>query len=246
MTTAEQEGRADGATLRFRLPRQALRGGMGAELAPRAGESLEFQDYRDYTPGDDLRNLDWNVLARTDREVVKVRREEVAPVIEIFRDRTPSMSVPPAKNGLCDYLAALVETAAPNCRVVERTEPKTPHAVRVYLGDTLVDEDPDRLLARLSDRAAGVIVIRTLSREELAPVPGGAAELVDSESGERRELLLDSATVDAYLKRLADHTGRWREACRRHAAVFVDLAAELPRRERIAALAAAGLVEVRA
>ena len=34
--------------------------------------SLEFQDYRDYAPGDDLRNLDWNVLARSDREVVTV------------------------------------------------------------------------------------------------------------------------------------------------------------------------------
>lgn len=246
MTTAGQEGLADGETLRFRIPRQALRGGAGSELSPRAGESLEFQDYRDYTPGDDLRNLDWNVLARTDREVVKVRREEVAPVIELFRDRTPSMSVPPAKNDLCDYLAALFEASAPNCRVIEREEPKTPHAVRLYLGDTLVDEDPDRLLARLSDRAAGVIVIRILSRDELAPVPGGAAEFVDSETGERRELVLDAATVDAYLKRLADHTRRWRDACRRHAALFIDLATDLPRRERIAALAASGIMEVRA
>lgn len=246
MSRAEEEGRTDGAALRFRLPRQALRGCMGAQPAPRAGESLEFQDYRDYTPGDDLRNLDWNVLARTDREIVKIRREEVAPVIELFRDRTPSMTVPPEKTDLADYLSALVETAAPNCRVVERNEPKTPHAVRLYFGDTLVDEDPDRLLARLSDHAAGVVVIRILSHDELAPQPDGAAEFIDCETGEHRELLLDSATVELYLKRLADHTARWREACRRHAAVFVDLAAELPRRARIAALAAAGLVEVRA
>ncbi len=34
--------------------------------------SLEFQDYRDYAPGDDLHNLYWNVLARSDREVVTV------------------------------------------------------------------------------------------------------------------------------------------------------------------------------
>ena len=85
MTEAEQQGLADGRALRFLIPRRALRGGPGSVAAPRAGESLEFQDYRDYTPGDDLRNLDWNVLARSDREVVKVHREEVAPVIEMFQ-----------------------------------------------------------------------------------------------------------------------------------------------------------------
>ena len=85
MTEAEQQGLADGRALRFLIPRRALRGGPGSVAAPRAGESLEFQDYRDYAPGDDLRNLDWNVLARSDREVVKVHREEVAPVIETCR-----------------------------------------------------------------------------------------------------------------------------------------------------------------
>ena len=91
MTEAEQQGLLDGRSVRFLLPRRALRGGAGAQLGPRAGESLEFHDYRDYTPGDDLRNLDWNVLARSDREVIKVRREEIAPIIEVVRDRSASM-----------------------------------------------------------------------------------------------------------------------------------------------------------
>ena len=91
MTEAEEAGRIDGRGLKFLLPRLALRGGVGSRLGSRAGESLEFQDYRDYTPGDDLRNLDWTVLARTGREVVRVRREEVAPVVEVFRDRSASM-----------------------------------------------------------------------------------------------------------------------------------------------------------
>ncbi|MBQ2626035.1 MAG: DUF58 domain-containing protein, partial [Kiritimatiellae bacterium] len=102
MTEAEEAGRIDGRGLRFLLPRLALRGGVGSRLGSRAGESLEFQDYRDYAPGDDLRNLDWNILARTEREVVKVRREEVAPVIEVFRDRSASMETPSAKSACAD------------------------------------------------------------------------------------------------------------------------------------------------
>ena len=49
MTEAEQNGREDGRGLRFLLPRLALRGGVGSRLGSRAGESLEFQDYRDTT-----------------------------------------------------------------------------------------------------------------------------------------------------------------------------------------------------
>jgi uncharacterized protein (DUF58 family) len=54
---------------RYRLqPRQmhaaAIR---GERLSPRKGLSIEFADYRHYAPGDDLRHLDWNILARLDR-----------------------------------------------------------------------------------------------------------------------------------------------------------------------------------
>ena len=136
MTEAEQNGREDGRGLRFLLPRLALRGGAGSRLGSRAGESLEFQEYRDYTPGDDLRNLDWNILARTEREVVKVRREEVAPVIEIFRDRSASMDVPPAKTDCADWLFGLVSESAEDCRVVYRERPATPRAVRLFVSDT--------------------------------------------------------------------------------------------------------------
>ena len=214
MTEAEQNGREDGRGLRFLLPRLALRGGVGSRLGSRAGESLEFQDYRDYTPGDDLRNLDWNILARTEREVVKVRREEVAPVIEVFRDRS-------------------------------REHPKTPRAVRVYITDTLFDEDPDSILVRLSHNSAALAIVRVLSREEADPPASGAFELVDSETGERREMTMDSDALSKYHAALEAHTARWTAAAKRLGAAFVDLAAEAPRPERISSLAAESLVEGR-
>ena len=40
----------------------------GLHRSPRTGFSTEFTEYREYSPGDDVRFLDWKVMARTDRE----------------------------------------------------------------------------------------------------------------------------------------------------------------------------------
>jgi len=39
----------------------------GLHRSPDFGFSQEFAEYRAYTPGDDLRNIDWNVYARSER-----------------------------------------------------------------------------------------------------------------------------------------------------------------------------------
>ena len=43
----------------------------GLHQSPFHGLSVEFSEYRDYQPGDDLRHLDWRLYARTDRYFVK-------------------------------------------------------------------------------------------------------------------------------------------------------------------------------
>ena len=177
--------------------------------------------------------------------MVKVRREEVAPVIEVFRDRSASMETPSAKSACADWLFGLLSTAADGCRVVYREHPKTPRAVRVYITDTLFDEDPDSILVRLSHNSAALAIVRVLSREEADPPASGAFELVDSETGERREMTMDSDTISKYRAALDAHTARWTAAANRLGATFVDLAAEAPRPERISSLAAASLVEGR-
>ncbi|HEY6013573.1 MAG TPA: DUF58 domain-containing protein, partial [Candidatus Limnocylindrales bacterium] len=46
------------------LMRSPVRGGLkGGRRSVKRGQSVEFADYRDYTLGDDLRQLDWNVYA---------------------------------------------------------------------------------------------------------------------------------------------------------------------------------------
>ncbi len=117
--------------------------------------------------------------------------------------------------------------------------------MRVYITDTLFDEDPDSILVRLAHNSAALAVVRVLSREEADPPSAGAFELIDSETGERREMTMDSDTLSKYRAALEAHTARWTAAANRLGATFVDLAAEAPRPERISSLAAASLVEGR-
>ncbi len=79
--------------LRLRVPRGPHRGRTGDARASSAGSSLELHDFRTYQPGDDLRQVDWNAVARTGDLVLRVRAEEVAPRFELIVDGSASMAV---------------------------------------------------------------------------------------------------------------------------------------------------------
>lgn len=64
---------------------------VGAHPSPRAGMSLEFADYRDYTPGDDFRYIDWKITARLDRVLVKTFVRDVDLPISLLLDLSASM-----------------------------------------------------------------------------------------------------------------------------------------------------------
>ncbi|MEE8054832.1 MAG: DUF58 domain-containing protein, partial [Gammaproteobacteria bacterium] len=72
--------------LRVRMRREVLGGRPGSYSSPRRGTSLEFADYRSYSPGDDIRYLDWGIFARSDRLYVKLFREEVDLFVYLFVD----------------------------------------------------------------------------------------------------------------------------------------------------------------
>jgi uncharacterized protein (DUF58 family) len=81
-------------TLRIRTRKEFLGSHPGSYSSPRRGTSLEFADYRRYTPGDDLRYLDWGIYARSDRLYVKLFREEVDLFAYVFIDASASMGFP--------------------------------------------------------------------------------------------------------------------------------------------------------
>src|SRR4051812_17749869 len=59
------------------VTRKIFRGRMkGERRSKRKGQSVEFADFRNYVPGDDLRLLDWNLYARLDKLIIKLFLEE--------------------------------------------------------------------------------------------------------------------------------------------------------------------------
>lgn len=72
--------------------RRLMAGTMAGERrAKRRGNSVEFDDFREYAEGDDLRHVDWNIAARHDRLVVKLFREEQDLSLHIMLDLSASM-----------------------------------------------------------------------------------------------------------------------------------------------------------
>lgn len=100
------------------VPRTLTAGLGGIRLGRRAGSSLEFQEYRDYHPGDDPRHLDWSAYGRSDRLIVKLFREEVDPHLDLLVDGSRSMAAetdgeaPSVKAAAAAGLAALLAEAA--------------------------------------------------------------------------------------------------------------------------------------
>src|SRR5919108_5864995 len=59
------------------VTRKIFRGRMkGERRSKRKGQSVEFADFRNYVPGDDLRQLDWNLYARLEKLIIKLFLEE--------------------------------------------------------------------------------------------------------------------------------------------------------------------------
>jgi hypothetical protein len=79
----------------------------GERASIRKGSSLEFSDYREYLPGDDIRSIDWNVYARTDRPFLKLFLEEESKPVYFVLDASESMNFgDPTKFEYCKAFAA--------------------------------------------------------------------------------------------------------------------------------------------
>ena len=81
----------------------------GLHRSPDFGFSQEFAEYRAYTPGDDLRHVDWNLFARTERCYLKRYRGETNSQLTVMLDASNSMqytSGPPMKMDYARYIAA--------------------------------------------------------------------------------------------------------------------------------------------
>ena len=266
-----------GAAFRLVLPRTPIGGRLGDRLGAGTGSSLEFQDHRPYSPGDDLRHIDWAGYARSEHLSIRMYREEVAPRIDLVLDVSRSMAVTPEKAGAHAQLTALlacacVATVADTLVVTTgRTPPERLHrpeeierhlaceadasaledphlplrrrSLRLVISDFLFPHDADSLIVRLARDASTLYVIQLTAPEEANPAAAGGRRLIDVESGGELDLLLDTATTDAYRTRFERLRLGLATASRRAGGRFVHVVARPSVRELALALAGAGILE---
>lgn len=84
----------------------------GMHRSPYHGFSVEFTEYRAYTPGDDPRYLDWRVFARSDRYVIKKYEDETNLRCHLLADQSRSMEYGSRGYTKARYAATLAATLA--------------------------------------------------------------------------------------------------------------------------------------
>ncbi len=84
----------------------------GLHRSPYHGFSVEFTEYRQYTPGDDPRYLDWRVLGRSDRYFIKRFEDETNLRCHFLVDQSRSMTFTSGRFTKAAYAATLAATLA--------------------------------------------------------------------------------------------------------------------------------------
>lgn len=84
----------------------------GLHRSPYHGFSVEFTEYRQYTPGDDTRYLDWRLLGRSDRYFIKRFEDETNLRCHLILDRSRSMDFGSRAHPKSDYAATLAACLA--------------------------------------------------------------------------------------------------------------------------------------
>jgi uncharacterized protein (DUF58 family) len=86
------------------VARQVVEGFLtGRHRSPYHGFSVEYLDHRAYSPGDEIRSLDWKILARTDRYFVKLFQDETNLRAYVLLDCSRSMTFKSGKLSKLEY-----------------------------------------------------------------------------------------------------------------------------------------------
>ncbi len=237
-----------------------ISGYIGNKTAKGIGNAIEFQEYRNYQPGDELKHLDWRVYAKTDKLIVKKYQEEIQPKVEIITDISTSMTAPAKEK----YEAALVLSAfllesairsesicswwtfgngfkqlMPFTRRITSwaeleskgsLDLQTEYAlqqpqlarnsIRFFISDFLWQSDPEKLVPKMAQGAAALVLLATLTQTELKPEFKGFQTLIDVESNEKTEIFIDDTMIADYQKKLDIHLKLWTDASIRHKANY--------------------------
>src|SRR5437660_9344783 len=85
---------------------------VGAYLSQFKGRGLDFEELRDYVPGDDVRTIDWNVTRRMGRPFVKRYREERELAVVLAVDISASSEFGSVRRTRREFAAEVAATLA--------------------------------------------------------------------------------------------------------------------------------------
>lgn len=241
-------------------------GASGGRKSKAKGSSVEFSDFREYTPGDDFRRIDWNAYGRFDKLFVKLFMEEREALINIFIDSSKSMNFgtpkksiqalklsgilsylglnnldrvcinsikdsnltqapPAAGRGMFDKCIGFMEEIefSGNTNIKECIKKKgfSGRGVSIIFSDFFTQGGIEEAVKYLLFKKQEVILVHILSQEEINPSIGGELRLVDSETGEARDISINYLLLNQYKKALNSFTNDIREYCNRIGAAYV-------------------------
>lgn len=159
-------------SLRLRPSRTYRGSSKGERISKQKGVSIEFADFRNYSEGDDLRHLDWNVLARLDTPVMRTYQDEEDLILYTCLDCSPSMNFgEPSKLEVAQRYAmafgyvGLIGGDGVRLKVIGAKQPPSTtlrgRASAFRLMDAIQRSQPEQNLERLNDS------LRSLLRSNL-------------------------------------------------------------------------------
>ncbi|MDH5606768.1 MAG: DUF58 domain-containing protein [Anaerolineae bacterium] len=232
----------------------------GERRSTRQGKSTEFADYRDYVPGDDLRQLDWNIYARHDRPFIKLMEDEQDLAVYIVVDGSKSMDWGESDENKFTYARRLaagfgviglftgdqvwvdvfgtktklgpIRGDKNLLRLLEALEvsrstgeidlykeslqfnaSRKKPGLLILISDLLFPAGYQEGLKRLQGDGHEIILLHTLSQEELVPSLNGEFRLIDCETGSPQEVKIDRSMQKLYIDRISAWQHEIREFC---------------------------------
>lgn len=163
--------------MRLRASRVADGAWAGAHRNPRSGRAIEFSEYRPYTIGDDLRQVDWKVFARTNKFYLRRREAETTLDCHFLVDSSGSMAYA-SENAPSDKLTYALRIAASLAFVAAENHDR---ASLTSVGETVsprlpAGSGPEHLLAL----ATAMESIKPEPNVRIAPQLAAAAQMLRS------------------------------------------------------------------
>jgi uncharacterized protein (DUF58 family) len=101
-----------------------------------------------------------------------------------------------------------------------------PRGVRILISDLFWPGEPLHIVAPCAERATALVVIQLLAAADVQPPERGNLRLIDAETAQPWELLVDEPAIERYRAAMERHQQLWRNACRQAGALLISVVAE--------------------